>query len=589
MAGHVQRAVRLSLYRMRSDESGFALIEIIVSMVITLIVMSALLGVFVSSLSTISLAKQRQSATALATQVMEQLRALPYNTVTASTTSTAPTGDPNVEYVSPAKFKPVGIAGVNEKLVVNTVSPTFRTQSLDGVTYTVRQYVSEAPTPVGGSQRSFSLTAIISWTSNASNGIKTTVERSAVYSPTGCLSTVTRPFSGPCQAYYTAQAGHSTAGISVTPTDESLGAIPGFAGNRIELVLPLLSSNLLLEQTTTARTRAVTTEGLANGVSAGGVSGGVEASAIVDSDPSSAGGQQQAPATAAQTATPKTLTGSAGTLRVTPSSGDSGVARAAVAANGTLCAGADANSTPLNTGSPGRPCASGQVQAGGTAARLVYEPDPSYGLLPMTLATVGPATSRAAAAHLTAANSGAGACGSAGVGCAHAAARRSLDDVVIGALPTSGAPVGYVGAWKVTALAEAALAERGPGTTTPTYTRSGAFSYWNGTGYTPVPLTAATQQDITPSPVTVAYTAPSGAALQLTVSSTVSVQAAVASTSGPPNCDTAACLAQTGTGGIRGQTTYTVTLGGAVQTSFVVLTNLAGLTAESSYKAAPSA
>jgi prepilin-type N-terminal cleavage/methylation domain-containing protein len=69
--------------RVRADgaESGFTLIELVVAMLVMLIMLTATLGFFVSSLKTVTLAKQRQTATALATQVLEQIRALPYDQV----------------------------------------------------------------------------------------------------------------------------------------------------------------------------------------------------------------------------------------------------------------------------------------------------------------------------------------------------------------------------------------------------------------------------------------------------------------------------------------------------------------------------
>lgn len=571
-----------------TGDAGFTLIEIVVSMVITLIVMSALLGVFVSSLSSVSLAKQRQSATALATQVMEQLRALPYDTVTASTTSTAPTGDPNVEYVTPANFKPTVIAGLIEPLVVNTQSPKSRTQSLDGVDYTVRQYVSKAAGS-GTSQPAFSLTAIVSYTSNASNGLKTTVERSSVYSPTGCLSTATRPFSGPCQAYYTAQAGQASANINVAGAADPTAAIPGFSGSGIELVLPTLSTNLLLEQTTTATAGVATTEGRAGS----GTSGGKQASAAVDSDPSSAGTLLPPQSTPTQTAAPQTLSGTVGTLTVTPSTSDAGVARAAVAADTAICVGTAG--TALTTGSTAatrRPCSSGQVQPSGTAGSIVYQPESSlYGAFsPITVASVAaaPSAARAVAAHLTAANTGT--CGATGVGCAYAAAQRSLGDVVVGGLPNAGSPTAFTGSWKVTGLTESAKAEsRGTPASASSYTRTGTLSHWNGTGYTTGPITTA-QMDITPTPVTASYMTPTGGLLQITVSAVIAVEAPTSTIANPASCQAAACTAQSGAlGGIRGQTTYTMTLNGVEQTSFVVSTNLAGLVVQSSYKAAPVA
>ncbi len=87
---------RAAAARTGPPDAGFTLVELVVAMVVTLIVVTALIGVFLSSLSGVALAKQRQAASSLATGVMEQIRALDYGTLSAGMPCSDLAGDPRV-------------------------------------------------------------------------------------------------------------------------------------------------------------------------------------------------------------------------------------------------------------------------------------------------------------------------------------------------------------------------------------------------------------------------------------------------------------------------------------------------------------
>ena len=587
-----------AMTRMRSrGEAGFTLVELVVAMVITLVVMSALLGLFVSSLATVTQSKQRQSSAALATQTMERLRALPYDTVTVGTVTAPPAGFPYVTYSSPPRFLPGALVpGVDEELVVNDWSPRLTETVVEGVTYQVRSYVTKPVVPTG-TQQYYNLTLVTSWTSNVSNGERTSVQRSKVYSPTGCLSTANRPFAAPCQAYFTAQAGPTAAGITVTNADDSTQQIPGIDGIRAELTFPVLSTNMLLEQTTTVTTTATTSEAEADvNATTSASSGGASAVAAADSDPSSAVGQSVSAATSGHSSNNQTLTGTAGSISVSPLSSDSGVSRAAVAADQAICIGADSAATALVTGAAGklRPCASGQEHPSAGTASMTYSPPSGLGLpgaIALAEVSAWPSPTRAVAAHLTAGNTTA--CtvspGPGDVGCSHSRSRRQVGSVKVGDLATvSDSLAVYDGAWTVTGLTEEALAESGPGSGTPTYTRTGMLNVWNGSGYTPLDLSTYTGSLAIPV-VQETYANGSDAWL-VRLESTVTVAPKGTSTSGPADCKDEPCLAQaSASGGIRGETTYTITRvsDGTQLTRFSVLTDLGSLVARASYKAVP--
>src|SRR5665648_1192881 len=65
----------------RPDDEGFTLVELIVAMFVIAIILTSLAMVQTRAMVTIAQAKERQQATALANQTLEQLRALPWDTL----------------------------------------------------------------------------------------------------------------------------------------------------------------------------------------------------------------------------------------------------------------------------------------------------------------------------------------------------------------------------------------------------------------------------------------------------------------------------------------------------------------------------
>jgi len=238
----VRRLIERQRHSLASHDAGFTLIEIIVAMVLMLSVLTALLGVLVSSLQTVAQARQRQAATAQATQTLERLRAIPYSALTIADPAFWPPS-PALDYVAVAgavaTFTPTaGLPGVSETLVVNEYSGTRAFVLVDGVTYIVQTYVTKA-VPIGAGGQAYNLTAIVKWTSSVNHTERRTVERSTAYSPSGCLSTAQHPFSGPCQAYFTAQAGLSAGGFTVTNPTDSTANIPGMDGRLSRWTFPI--------------------------------------------------------------------------------------------------------------------------------------------------------------------------------------------------------------------------------------------------------------------------------------------------------------------------------------------------------------
>lgn len=578
-----------------THDAGFTLIEIIVAMVVVVIVMTALLGVLVSSLQTVAQARQRQTATALATRSLEQLRALPYAVVTGPDSTYTPnagyvTGSaPNYTFAPPASM----LAGVSETLVVNKYSGMRLAPSpvLDNVSYTVDRYVTKAA-PTAAGQQAYNLTALVSWKSSPSAITRTIVERSTTFSPTGCLSTAQHPFSGPCQAYFTAQAGQSAAAFQVTDPADSSADIQGLNGRLVELSLPDLSAGLQIEQTASGNSN-VATSGVRTLGTTPGAAGNKPAGASVDSDPSSAPGQlvtTSVTQTNSSVVSLSGIVGGVGTLSAAPGTNDSGTVWSAIGANSSYCQDPTlTGSTGLTTGPTSTtlgPCSSAKTTAGAGGAITYTTPDGKVVSLLTLGAAPNPSSAVAASISNLASNANASACvgTTTAPGCVHAAVSRSVGTLTVGsATGGNGPPAMTSGLFNISGLAETAKAERGVGAASAaTFTRAGSVKYWNGSTYTTISLASNLFASVTIAPVTITYTG----GTTVTEESTITVQPLTQSTT--TDCTTTACVsAVNGAGSLVALTTFKVYSGVTLVTTFALLSNLGGVMAQSTYKAAP--
>ena len=617
---------RGSRFMRHPADEGFTLVEVILAMTIIVIVMAAMLGVLLSSIATIAQARQRQTATALATQGIELMRALPYDTVTQPDGVTAvPPGFPHTATSgSGYDFKPAPAAGlgtITEPLVVNSRSPRLETQVVDEVTYTIRTYVSLAAlTPAG--QQAYNLTALVTWDSTVSNGTRTTAQRSVAYSPAGCLSTAQSPFAAPCQAYFTARAGQNLAGVTVTNPLGSRQAIVGFDGNVLELTFASHNASALVEQTAAVGAASLTGGGRAllgayvkpPAVQASDVAGGTGARATADSDPSTAVGDVEDFTVTGSSGTVELTSPTGQTLRATPTGPETVRAAAGVLAGAPLCTGVDG--AGLTTGNPGelRPCSSARIQPGANAGMVEYLPGGAFGSLAVPLVRVGvpPQPSTAVSAELAANNTDA--CtngGPAPEGCAYSAAKRTLGSVTVasGAGATTVPPLWNtnLGLWRLGSLTESVRTEEGKGARVPSYTRAGHLDIWNGTDYTTVELIDSKDPGAPLAPyvipeTSITYSASAGLLVLTFIDGSVTVQRPqvdirppTASRTGDLNadCDDESCLSNVSAGSVvSGNMTVVVTLDtldGTEITRFAVSTSVGGLTAEATFKAAPDA
>ncbi len=182
-----------------SEDEGFTLVEVLLSMVLVLVVALATNSALLGTQKQLSLARQRQWATAVATGALEQLRSLPYSVVTAGLHAGDLSGDPYVVPVSGGYrlSVPAAVLGsstaIDEPLVVTGTTPpaplyphvstpsaasyptTFRTAPSLSV------YVTRNASNAGA----FTLTALVRWTPPGGGGPRLVVQRTLLFSPPG--------------------------------------------------------------------------------------------------------------------------------------------------------------------------------------------------------------------------------------------------------------------------------------------------------------------------------------------------------------------------------------------------------------------
>lgn len=591
--------IRRALARRAGGETGFTLIEVIVAMALTLVLMTAVLSVLVSSLRSVALAHQRQTATSLTTQAMEQLRALDYSSVTTDLHTTGPYPiSPGLQYVTGTTFpvfQPTAVLpGVSEPLIVNQYSAKIMdpsTTTVDGIRYLVQVYVTD-PAPAAGQQQAYNLTVITSWTSPASEGSRVVSQRSTLFSPSGCLTAADHPFSGPCQAAYVADAGQSLGGFTLS-ADSGTGDISGFNGQLLSLSLPVLSSSLTMEQSANAKGMVATGEGRATSGSQD-ITGGVGASVAVTSDPSAATAQTQT-SSAMQSAGEVSLTGSLGSLVAHAPGGTNGTTSAAIFASTSLCQDGTQLGTGLTTGTGTalRPCVASSVDPVAQDGYLSLRTSSEDAVL--VRQAEGSGFTRAVSANLAGPSGTACAASTPTIltgSCVHASATRTLGTVtVLDPANAVSPPAGFRGLFYVDGLQETATSESGRGGAGPTYSRAGSLHVWDSatSSYDPAVDLGGFAGSGAPAAFTIpdmTLSYPDG--LTVKAGGTVTINHTTTTVVSSSGCTTTCNAGVDGSSAVRALITFTATRGSDTSV-FGLSADLGGLLASTSYKAAPGA
>lgn len=560
-----------------SDDGGFSLVELLVTMIIIGTVLIGLIGVQLTAMRTVALSKQRQQAVALANQAIEELRALPYLTVAGGLRTADLTGDPNI---TGGSLQPQYSSAVNEALVTSTgqataplyphVQPSTATK-VGNTQYDVRVYVSL----VGASATAgYWLTAIVKWTSSVTkNQPKSVAVRSELFSPSGCLSTATHPFSGPCQAFLYGNAGTTPAGITLQPVDAAHPQLlPGRDVQSAGVTLGEESVTAQLEQALSAQGKA-TTSGAQATTSAGVQTvGNQSAISAADTDPGTGTPSGTGSATASQSSPNQLVVGpTGGQLVLTAGPSDAGRSVSTTAA-GSADGCNDVTGTALTNNDV---CTSVSTTPSGSAAA-------TYRGYPLASVAAG-ATSRSFAARFP--TPGGIRCPTAsGVGCVSARTALNVGTASIGAgLP--GMPAGYSAMVSVANYAASASAESGLGaSSSPVRTRNGSLTYWGADQA----AHTVTLDPTTSSSITLGQVFATEGSLNISMNGTVSMSSAATVTTGPSGCATA-CTQTTTVPSVSASVTFTFTQSGVQVGYFTLRLDLGTALTKTTYKAAPSA
>src|SRR5439155_11816940 len=209
------RRIRVRL----APEGGFTLVELMVALGVILLALLAMAYTATIGFSDIALARQRQGASGLANQTIEQMRALPFDVVKKGlgNTDLSSGSDPNItacgaNYCYGGEQIP---RGANPNVV--PLVPHTQTIVVGPTTYTVRAYVTYYQNVT--TNNTFRLTVAVSWPNPARKRVSTTVQSQTIaYSGTGRLSTVTHPFAAPCQPFFYANGVADEGRFNVTGT-----------------------------------------------------------------------------------------------------------------------------------------------------------------------------------------------------------------------------------------------------------------------------------------------------------------------------------------------------------------------------------
>src|SRR5690625_4864026 len=223
--------------RHTNRDAGFSLVELVVAMFIIGGVLLSLVTLQTKAMVSIAQAKERQQATAVANQILEELRALPWLVVSNGSLSDGiPSDDP---YVASGKLSIPGEPVNGEELVLNEApsgptydllqnSPlhgdagknvTFHSDPATALVFIARAYVTES-----GSGNELNLTVVVEWESRGGSE-RQVVARSSIFNTrSGCGSGSNKPYATACQDFYVADASASGHTISINGSKPSTAA-----------------------------------------------------------------------------------------------------------------------------------------------------------------------------------------------------------------------------------------------------------------------------------------------------------------------------------------------------------------------------
>ena len=467
-------------------------------------------------------ARTRQTANALANELMEQIRGLPYASIQEGLLSTDLTGDTNIEpcdggtttKLFACTATPGSIPGTGETIVktasLTTTTPLVPHRSttspntsptIDGVTYTWATYVSQGADDAEGDPAPYRVTVQVGWP--AASGAQTLLIQSLFWSPTGCRSTDTHPYAAPCQAFFYGKATVPSGTISIVPTTTNPVGVFNTDFDEGELSLGGVDASVQQEQVVQSLGSFAVPH--ADVMTAGVTTtyGAVAGSSGADSDPNTSNSAYQrvrcgtevacaaSSASSPSAASPDRITF---TLPTTTSAESNATVLAATAQPCPPSNVATAENDSLA-------CAGASyVQPSDiSAVATIGSTTPSLGSFDIARvsahATTNPAPIRAISHRVISPTTNVCTPTANTDGCTTLTVSRSYGTIALGGLPMGfGTPAGWQGSYlRITDYADSATASVGTGSPYPTTSAStpaGQLLVYNGTGYETIDLSS---------------------------------------------------------------------------------------------------
>jgi type II secretory pathway pseudopilin PulG len=280
--------------RLREDERGFTIVETVVAITIIFSSLTALAYTATAGFGYEDAARQRQTANSVANQLMERVRGL----TTTQITMGVLTSDLTDSLIVGGNFTPASgctaatIPGCGEHVVTSPGQTAFpltkhlwctsasQTLTINNVAYSCGTYVTQ---DTSVSNAPYRLTVIITWTGGARGPNKIVRLQSLFTSPPGCTSSISHPFPGPCQGFFSLQASVASADITIART--SSGSAPvGLSFTTGDLLTPGVSVTEQTEQSSSVSSTMRTAGGTMAGASTSSA-GNLTINAAADDNP----------------------------------------------------------------------------------------------------------------------------------------------------------------------------------------------------------------------------------------------------------------------------------------------------------------
>lgn len=571
------------------------MVETVIALGVILMAMVALAYTANVGFSETAYSRQRQTASGLANQTIEQIRGLPFDLLKQGLSNFDNLGnDPNIVLSGP-DYLFTGVTP-NEKIVrgdiplipgvVPLVPHIQNTNVATAATYKISAYVTYYQNNLNSN--TLRVSVIVTWTKSALNGLAKVQVQSIFFSGSGCLSSATHPFPAPCQPFLFGSATGAEGDISITGTFDDATV------DSSDLRLGGATSDMQIEQISAVQGTAAT-----SGVSLG-VNGQPQAdvgnqgvTSGADNDPGHPGGDFSTASTPAQgSATLSHNAGGGSVYALTSSAGDAGTSTSTTSASiSPLHPCADAAGSAQTDS---RPCGASKTKQGGSefATLQLWGASKKLGTVTFAMVDASPAdlyafTNRAATPEFTYCP------GTTGEGCIHADVRRSWGTVSLGGLPDNfnggSLPPGWNGFLVGGSnLMTTASAEAGVGSAPPTATAQGTISYYDGVSYTLLSLASGPAVPLVIPPVHVQQMV--GGKL-FTVDMTASLTTGGTTVADPAGCGSPCTrndASSSAVSPIVGQITYVFALDGQTIANMTTKINLGLAQAKATYKPAPT-